>query len=75
MLGQAKRNLGNETYKGRGTGTKYMCDLCDKKIPLEHIHRTGGAVYLCPRCHKVINSMPRGKIKNSIMRFLTRNVI
>jgi ribosomal protein L37AE/L43A len=72
---QAKRNWRNETYKARETGIKYMCDLCDKKTPIEYIHRTGGGVYLCPKCHKVISSMTRGTIKDSAMRFLMRNVI
>jgi len=73
-MGQAKRNCEDEIYKARETGIKYMCDLCDKKTPFEHIHRTGGA-YLCPKCHKIISSMPRGKNKDSVMRFLMRNVI
>jgi ribosomal protein L37AE/L43A len=75
MLGQAKRNFGNEIYKARETGIKYMCDLCDKKTPFEHLHRIGGGVYLCPKCQKIISSMGRGKVKNNVMRFLMRNVI
>jgi ribosomal protein L37AE/L43A len=75
MLGQAGRNFRNETYKARETRISYMCDLCDKKTPFEHLHRIGGAVYLCPKCHKVISSIPRGKIKDDVMRFLMRNVL
>jgi uncharacterized protein YlaI len=83
MLGQAtKRNRGNEIYKARETreprtrtSPKYMCDLCDKKTPFEYIHRTRGAVYLCPECHKIISAMPRDEVKASVMRFLMRNVL
>jgi hypothetical protein len=73
-MGQAKKNCGNEIYKARETGIKYMCDLCDKKTPFEHIHRVRG-VYLCPKCDKIISSMRRGEIKDNVMRFLMRNVI
>ena len=77
MLGQvkSKRNYGKEIYKARETKTRYMCDLCDEKIPFKQIHRTGGGLYLCPKCHKIITSMPRGKDKDSVMRFLMGNVI
>jgi hypothetical protein len=75
MEAQAKRNWGNEIYKARETGIRYMCDLCDKKTPIEDIHQIGGGVYLCPNCYKVINSMHGGKIKGSVIRFLMRNVI
>ena len=77
MLGQvkSKRNYGKEIYKARETRTRYMCDLCDKKTSIEFIQRTIEHVYLCPDCHKHISAMPEGKIKDSIIRFLVRNVI
>ena len=75
MEGQAKRYWGHEIYKARETGIEYMCDLCDKKTPFEDIHRTKEHVHLCPDCHKHISAMPEGKIKDSIMRFLMRNII
>jgi ribosomal protein L37AE/L43A len=77
MLGHArsKRNCGNQIYKARETKTQYMCDLCDKKTPFAQIRRTGQGLYLCPKCYKIISSMPRGEDKDSVMRFLMGNVI
>jgi ribosomal protein L37AE/L43A len=77
MLGHAKskRNCGHEIYQARTTRTKYTCDLCEKKFPLEQIHRTGVGLYLCPECHKTISSMHRGEDKDSVIRFLMGNVI
>jgi hypothetical protein len=75
MEGQAKRDRGHETYKAGGIEFQYMCDLCDKKTPLKYVYWTEKPVYLCPNCYEVISAMPGGKIKDSIMRFLMRNVI
>jgi hypothetical protein len=75
MEGQAKRDQGHKTYKAGGTEFQYMCDLCDEKTTLELIQRTEEPVYLCPNCYQVISAMPGGKIKDSIMKFLMRNVI
>jgi ribosomal protein L37AE/L43A len=77
MLGQAKskRNCGNGIYQAREMRTRYMCDLCDKQITFEHIHRSGGGLYLCPKCHKIMSSMPRDEIKDSVTVFLMRNVV
>ena len=75
MEGQAKRDQGHEAYRAGGTEFQYVCDLCDEKTPLELIQRTEEPVYLCPNCYKVISAIPGGKIKDSIMKFLMRNVI
>jgi hypothetical protein len=75
MEAKAKRNWVNEVYKARETGINYMCDLCDMKTPIEYIQRIEETVHLCPNCYNVISSMPEGKTKESVMRFLMRNVI
>lgn len=75
MEGQVKRDRGHETYKAGGTEFHYMCDLCDEKTSLEYIQWTEESVFLCPNCYKVISAMSGGKIKESIMRFLMRNII
>jgi hypothetical protein len=64
-----------EIYKARENGLEYTCDLCDKKTPFEHIHRTTEHVHLCRDCHKYISAIPEGKLKDSLMRFLMGNVI
>ena len=75
MDGQTSRIWGHEIYQAGEIGFQYMCDLCDRKTPLADIHRTEEPVYLCPDSYRVISAIPDGKIKNSVMRFLTRNVI
>jgi|APFre7841882724_1041349.scaffolds.fasta_scaffold422678_1 hypothetical protein len=75
MEAHAKRNWENEIHIARETEINYMCDLCDEKTPFEYIHRIEADVYLCLNCYNGISSMPGGKIKDSVMRFLMRNVI
>ena len=58
MLGQvkSKRNYGKEIYKARETKTRYMCDLCDKKTPFEHITGLGE---VCIYAQSVTRSLAR----------------
>ena len=75
MEGQAQRKWNHEIYHITEIGFEYMCDLCDTKTPVEDIRRTEEPVYLCPDCYQSLSAMPAGKIKDSVMRFLARNVI
>jgi uncharacterized CHY-type Zn-finger protein len=52
-----------------------VCDLCGRITLHEFIVQTQGQISLCPACYKHINPMPDGIIKNSIMRFLRKNVL
>ena len=71
----AEWDWGHGINKAGEAELQYMCDLCDERTPLESIRRTEEHVYLCPNCYGAISAMPGGKIKASVIRFLTRNVI
>lgn len=75
MEAHAKRNWENEIHIARETEINYICDLCDKKIHFKYIQRIEAGVYLCPNCYMGISSMSGGIIKDSVVRFLMRNVI
>jgi hypothetical protein len=63
-----------ELYPTKRAEVDYECDLCDRKTPYKFINKTQ-EVNLCTPCHKHINPMPEGVIKNSVMRFLMKNVL
>ena len=51
------------------------CDLCGENKHHEEIHETDDLVCLCTTCLKYLESLPDGKIKESIKEFLIGNVL
>ncbi|MCP4112285.1 MAG: PilZ domain-containing protein [Desulfobacteraceae bacterium] len=78
-----KKRQGASFY---GTGVKYIaighiakkqdfsCELCDRNS-LRELHSTEDLLFLCLDCFKHLGWLPKGKIKESIMRFMIGNVI
>jgi hypothetical protein len=64
-----------DLYSTKKAEVDYECDLCDRKTPYEFINQTQEQVNLCNPCHKHIKPMPEGIIKNSVVRFLMKNVL
>ncbi len=54
---------------------RYTCDLCGRLTPLENIHQTEKAAFLCLDCFKHFKSIPANEIRVVIERFLIGNVI
>lgn len=51
------------------------CDLCGTLLLSPEVHLTEDNICLCENCHKHLNTLPSGIIKQSINRFLMGNVI
>jgi hypothetical protein len=62
-------------YGGSVHGSTHSCDLCGEKEPSEKIYETDDFICLCITCYKHLESLPEGKTKESIKRFLSGNVI
>jgi hypothetical protein len=54
---------------------KFSCNLCGDLTMTRHVQEVLSYVYLCPYCSRHFNSLPDGKIKFSIERFLVGNVL
>ena len=52
-----------------------ICDLCDRLIEGGSICRIKGSVCLCLPCYKHLERSPAGPVRESILRFINRNVI
>lgn len=57
------------------SGAAYTCSLCGDNIPYGKFHQTEDFVYWCQGCFKHFDSLPEGKVKESIKNFLIGNVI
>jgi hypothetical protein len=51
------------------------CDLCASAIPCDEVRRIDDLVYLCPVCHRHVQSMPPGHLRRSMRRLLMGNVV
>jgi hypothetical protein len=51
------------------------CDLCDRRVEGESICRIDGTRCLCLSCYKHLEKIPPGPIRESILRFIDRNII
>ncbi|MDM8550988.1 PilZ domain-containing protein [Desulfobacterales bacterium HSG2] len=51
------------------------CDLCGERTPSEDAHETDDSMHLCLNCFKHLGALIDGKIKKSIIRFVSGNVI
>jgi hypothetical protein len=51
------------------------CDLCDRELEGGSICRIDGTRCLCLPCYKHLEKIPAGPVRESIFRFIDRNVI
>ena len=51
------------------------CDLCGVLIQVSRLQCTDGSAQLCEPCYKHFRSIPPGKIRQSVERFLLGNVV
>lgn len=65
----------HEVFEADIQGINRECDLCGGMTPYEEIQKTKDFVCLCQYCFKHLESLPKGKIKEAIERFLIGNVI
>lgn len=54
---------------------RHFCDLCSTMMPLNKMETTHGGAQLCPHCMKHFQSIPSGKPRQCVERFLVGNVI
>jgi hypothetical protein len=52
-----------------------FCDLCGVLMPVCCLQRTPENAQLCEQCHKHFQSIPEGKLRECVARFLIGNVI
>jgi hypothetical protein len=52
-----------------------LCDLCGALMPVCRLQRTPENAQLCEQCHKHFQSIPEGKIRECVARFLVGNVV
>jgi hypothetical protein len=61
---------------GNGAGTICeTCDMCCAATACYEVRKTKESLYLCPTCHRQLQSMPAGHLKSAIKRFLMGNVV
>lgn len=53
----------------------HTCDMCGVSFPCQDLRKTEEFLYLCPSCKCSLGAMPEEKSKQSVLRFLTGNVI
>ena len=51
------------------------CDLCGVLMPVSRLQCTDGKAQLCEQCYNHFRSIPPGKVRESVERFLLGNVI
>jgi hypothetical protein len=51
------------------------CELCGEITSYKELHKADDLVYLSSRCFTRLEALPEGEIKESIRRFLIKNVI
>ena len=54
---------------------RHYCDLCGATMPINKIEMTNAGAQLCAHCMKHFCSIPSGKIRRCVERFLVGNVI
>lgn len=53
----------------------HLCDLCGALMPVGRLQVTAENAQLCEQCHKHFQSIPEGKIRECVARFLIGNVV
>ncbi len=62
-------------FTGRASTISCSCDLCGDSKPSRDIYKEDDGIYLCHNCYKHISTLPDGRIKASIKRFLVGNIV
>jgi hypothetical protein len=53
----------------------FHCDACEEEIISCDICKIDGPLFLCPKCHRRLQEIPDGPLKESFLRCLLGNVI
>lgn len=53
----------------------HLCDLCGVLMPVCRLQETAENAQLCEQCYKHFQSIPEGKIRECVARFLVGNVV
>ena len=53
----------------------FRCDACEDEIISCDIRKIDGPLFLCPNCHRRLQEIPDGPLKESYLRCLLGNVI
>ncbi len=54
---------------------RHLCDLCGVLMPVRCLQVTAENAQLCKQCHKHFQSIPEGKVRECVARFLLGNVV
>jgi hypothetical protein len=65
----------DEVSKASIHGINLECDLCGEIASYKECHQSDDLVCLCSCCFRHLETLSEGEIKESIRRFLTKNVI
>jgi len=65
----------DEVSKASIHGMNLECDLCGERASCKELHKADDLVYLCSCCFTHLETLSEGEIKESIRRFLIKNVI
>lgn len=53
----------------------HLCDLCGVLMPAGLLRSTDGNAHLCEHCYRHFLSIPQGKVRRCVDRFLMGNVV
>jgi len=56
-------------------GLTHSCDLCGHKTSPAEIHETDDSLHLCPDCFRHLGRVIDGKIRDSVLKFISGNVL
>ena len=65
----------HEILSARADEPRHLCDLCGALMPVRRLQDTTEKVQLCEQCYKHFQSIPEGKIRECVARFLVGNVV
>lgn len=65
----------HEILKIDAQEARHHCDLCSTLMSVCQLQCTDGNAQLCDACYKHFFSLPQGKIRECLERFLTGNVV
>jgi hypothetical protein len=54
---------------------QHLCDLCGALMPANLLQITDGNAHLCKHCYRHFLSIPEGKVRRCVDRFLMGNVV
>jgi hypothetical protein len=50
------------------------CDLCGILLTIAKVHQVDSDTHLCPECYTYYENLPGGSLKESVCRYLNRNI-